>query len=69
MAQPTKDDPLGLRPEPTSIFEQMEQVVDRRIEWRLQGQTSHGFDGVPDMHLVHELLAQGWAVFRPQSKD
>lgn len=65
MGAPTRDDPLGQNPDPTSITEMLEAVVDARIEQRLRGRASKLFDGVPDMQLVHELLARGWAVFKP----
>lgn len=66
MASPTPDDPFGLRPDPTSIAEMLESVVDARIEQRLRGRTANAFDGVSDTALVHELIARGWAVFLPE---
>lgn len=66
---PTRDDPLGQRPDPTDFFAAITKVVDERIGMHLQGRSSQQFDGVADLALVHELIARGWAVFRPQSKD
>lgn len=69
MSQPTKDDPFGERPDPTSFAEMMEQVIDARIAqaWRSRAITK--FQGIPDGDLVAELLARGWAVFKPKVND
>lgn len=69
MIRPTPNDPMGQRPDPTSVSEMLEGVVDARIKMHLTGRTSEQFDGVPDLHLVHELLARGWAVFRPRTNE
>lgn len=69
MGTPSADDPLGLRPDPTSFDEAIGKVVDARIEHRLRGRAYDTLGGVPDMKLVQELLARGWAVFRPKSQD
>jgi hypothetical protein len=47
----------------------MERVVDARIEQRMRGLTAKRFHDVSDMVLVSELLARGWAVFRPTTQD
>ena len=65
MGKPSAADPLGQEPDPTSVAEMFEKVIDARIEMRLVGCTRGRFDGVPDQHLVLELIARGWAVFRP----
>lgn len=65
-APPTLADPLGVRDNPASILGAFEKVIDARIEERLRGRTTERFDGVQDIALVHELLARGWAVFKPQ---
>jgi len=67
MGKPTASDPLGLEPDPTSVADMFEKVIDARIEKRLRGQTTDKFDGVPDLALVQELLTRGWAVFKPQA--
>lgn len=69
MGKPTADDPLGTKPDPASFSEMLEAVVDARIEQRLRGRSSSRFNDVPDTHLVHELIARGWAVFRPRTND
>lgn len=66
MSRPTKDDPLGMRPDPTSITEMLESVVDARIELRLRGAAMSKFDGFSDIDLALELIARGWAVFLPK---
>lgn len=65
MAEPTRDDPLGQRPDPTSMSEMLEAVVDARIERRIRGRSRDRFQGVADADLVLELLARGWAVYLP----
>lgn len=65
MGLPTLDDPLGERPQIGAIGDALEKVVDDRIIMHLKGRTSAQLDGVSDMVLVQELLARGWAVFRP----
>lgn len=65
MGKPTPGDPLGQNPDPTSFADMLDAVVDARIEMRLVGRTNDRFNGVRDMELVQELLARGWAVFRP----
>lgn len=67
MGKPTADDPLGMRLDPTSISDMLEQVVDARIRVHLLGRTSDRFNDCTDMTLVHELLARGWAVFKPSA--
>ncbi len=69
MANPTPDDPYAQRPDPTSFADAITAVVDARIEQRLRGRSSTVFNGVPDSHLVHELIARGWAVFRPRVNE
>ena len=65
MSAPTRDDPLGLRPDPADFGDMLNGVVDARIEMRLRGRTNDRFSGIPDMQLVQELMARGWAVFYP----
>lgn len=69
MANPTQGDPFGERKDLASFSDMLEGVVDARIEQRLRGRASRDFDGVPDTALVHELIARGWAVFRPKVND
>ena len=69
MALPTRDDPLGQRKDPASLYDAMEAMLDARIDQRLRGLTNARFHDVSDMALVAEILARGWAVFRPQSQD
>lgn len=69
MGTPSRDDPLGQRPDPGSFADALTTVVDERIKMHLRGRTSRSFDGTRDMDLVQELLARGWAVFRPNSQD
>lgn len=66
MSRPTKDDPLGMRPDPASFTEMLESVVDARIELRLRGAAMSKFDGFSDIDLALELIARGWAVFLPK---
>lgn len=66
MGTPTRNDPLGVNPDPTSILEMLEGVVDARIKVQLSGRALGKFDNTSDMELVSEMLARGWAVFRPQ---
>jgi hypothetical protein len=68
VSEPTADDPHGLRPDPASFAEAMEKMIDARIEQRLRGRALKEMDGVPDMVMVHELIARGWAVFRPSTQ-
>ncbi len=65
MGTPAKDDPLGQRPDPADFGDMLNQIVDKRIEqaWRWRHDTK--LVSVPDMVLVSELLARGWAVFKP----
>lgn len=69
MGKPTPDDPLGQRPDPADFGDMINHLIDARIETRLAGRTDARFDGTPDMTLVRELLARGWAVFRPKSNE
>lgn len=69
MGKPTPNDPLGQRPDPADFGDAMNAMIDARIEARLRGRTNDQFDNVHDMSLVHELLARGWAVFRPTMQD
>ena len=68
---PTARDPLGQRaPDPgtdASFARGLAQLVDERIDVRLRGRASTKFDGVADMELVHELIARGWAVYKPRA--
>jgi hypothetical protein len=66
VGNPTANDPLGERIDISNFGQMVEAVVDARIERRLAGRTSKQLDGVPDSVLVHELIARGWAVFKPQ---
>lgn len=66
---PTAGDPMGTKPNPESVIGAIEAVIDARIERCLTGRSSTKFDGVPDVQLVHELIARGWAVFRPQANQ
>lgn len=68
MGVPTRDDPLGINPDPMSFADAIESVVDARIRHQLRGRSSDRFNDTSDMQLVSELLARGWAVFRPQSQ-
>lgn len=47
----------------------LEGVIDARIRMHLRGRVSDRFNDVSDVMLVQELLARGWAVFRPQSQE
>ena len=67
MGQPTSDDPLGQRPDFANFSEMLELHIDARIAQRLRGITGFQFNNTPDMALVNELLARGWAVFKPNS--
>jgi len=69
MGQPTASDPLGQQSDPTSIADMLESVIDARIALATRGRSSAQFNGVPDFHLVQELLARGWAVFRPSANQ
>lgn len=68
MGQPSASDPLGQLPNPTSVADMLEGVIDARIRMHLRGRVSDRFNDVSDVMLVQELLARGWAVFRPQSQ-
>lgn len=67
MSKPTATDPLGQRPNPADFGDAMNIMIDARIDQRLMGRTTGQFDGVPDTKLVLELIARGWAVFRPRN--
>lgn len=69
MATPTPSDPLGQRPDPASFAESMEAMIDARIDQRWRGFTGKQFANTPDAQLALELIARGWAVFRPTSQD
>ncbi len=69
MGKPTPDDPMGIKPDPASFDDMIGSVVDARIKMHMRGRASQDFDGVPDMKLVHELIARGWAVFRPAANN
>ncbi len=69
MGKPSASDPLGQRPDPTDFGDAMNAMIDARIEMRLRGRTNGVFDNVSDIQLVHEMLARGWAVFRPRIQD
>lgn len=69
MGKPTRGDPLGTNPDPSDFGDMLNDVVDRRIRAVLAGRTDAQFDGVPDTRLVLELLARGWAVYRPMGQD
>ena len=68
MGQPTANDPFGEKPDIGSFAAAIEAVVDERIMWHVRGRTGPQFDKVTDIALVQELLARGWAVFRPSTK-
>ncbi len=69
MGRPSASDPLGQRPDPASFADAMETMIDARINQRLLGITTQKLDGVTDLDMVHELLARGWAVFRPTTSQ
>ena len=69
VGKPSPSDPLGQRPDPSDFGDAMNAMIDARIEQRLIGRTDERFSGVADVALVHELLARGWAVFRPQAQS
>ena len=69
MANPNLLDPFGKQADPASIAGALERVVDERIKLHLTGRSSQQFNGVADLALVHELIARGWAVFRPRSSE
>lgn len=72
MSQPSKDDPLGMKPDPTSFTEMVDALINAKVEdavrWRTST-TGQDLRGITDMQLVQELLARGWAVFRPKSNE
>ncbi len=67
---PSAADHLGLGPPAqgtdASFAQGLAQLVDERIDARLRGRASDRFHGVADMELVHELIARGWAVYKPR---
>lgn len=69
-ASPSLTDPLGLNPPArgtdASFAQGLAQLVDERIDARLRGRASDRFHGVADMELAHELIARGWAVYKPR---
>ena len=69
MPRATKQDPLGLRPDPANFGEMLEKVVDARIDYAWRGRTIADLDNLSDATLVLELTARGWAVFRPMGND
>ncbi len=66
MGKPSPGDPLGQRYDPADAGDMFNALIDARIEQRLRGQTSNQFDNVGDLALVQELIARGWAVYRPR---
>lgn len=69
MAEPTAKDPLGRRLDPADAGDMFNALIDKRIEMRVTGRTSNQFNAVGDWALVQELLARGWAVFRPTGQN
>lgn len=72
MGKPTSDDPLGLKPDPTNFADMLDAVIDAKVEEKVRWRTQTigaPLTGVSDMQLVQELLARGWAVFRPKSNE
>ena len=71
-ASPSLTDPLGRNPPArgtdASFAQGLAQLVDERIDARLRGRASDRFNGVPDIDLVHELIARGWAVYKPRQQ-
>lgn len=57
------------RPEPANLGDMLNEAVDRRVDMRMRGRVKDQFNDVPDIDLVSELLARGWAVFRPREND
>lgn len=47
----------------------LNSIVDKRIEQAWRWRHDVQLVSVPDMVLVSELLARGWAVFRPNSNQ
>lgn len=66
MPDPTADDPLGQREDPADAGQMLEKLIDARIDRRWIGRASDQCRGIPDAVLAMELIARGWAVFKPQ---
>ena len=68
MAKPTPSDPLGLRADPGSpeySGDSLAKMIDDRIAMNWCGRTTRELDGFADSVLALELIARGWAVFKP----
>jgi len=52
-----------------NIFDAIEKVIDKRIDNRLMGRTDGKFNGTKDHELVLELIARGFAVFKPMVNE
>lgn len=64
-APPSMKDPLGQLPDPSSFGAMMEAMVDARIAMHNRFRTQAKFDGVTNQELILELVARGYAVFKP----
>jgi len=68
----TRDGPLGLRPDPASLSDMLDSVIDEKVakavRWHgISGPSGYDLEPVADMVPVRELLARGWAVLRPDT--
>lgn len=68
---PSVHDPLGIMRPPAgtdaSFARGLAALIDERIDHRLRNRTTSKLNGVPDMDMVHELIARGWAVYKPRA--
>ena len=72
MGTPISNDSLGLKPDRGSlafVIEVLEGVIDTRIAQAWRGRTQIAFSGMTDSQLALELIARGWAVFKPVVND
>jgi hypothetical protein len=68
MGRPTADDPLGERDPEDNFTKGLEKLIDERIRHVVRGRSSPSYNGHSDLQLVTELIARGWAVFKPSTK-
>jgi hypothetical protein len=52
-----------------TFAEGLSRLVDERINQRIRDRTDQRLAGIPDHVLVLELIARGWAVYKPQPAE
>ncbi len=66
MGTPTKDDPLGQKPDANDLFVAgVRDIIASEIRRQWQGRASATMEGIPNEVLAMELIARGWIAYKP----